>query len=153
MALTFAQKETIVAEVAEVAKNAYSAIGAEYRGLTVEQMTDLRVRARQAGVYVRVVKNTLAKRALADTEFACLADELKGPLLLAFGREDPGSAARVAESFAKEHDNVERGSKQIGSHRRRRPGRERGCLNEDAGTLFRRAMRLRVIEDAARYPR
>jgi large subunit ribosomal protein L10 len=104
VALTFAQKEMIVAEVAEVAKSAYSAIGAEYRGLTVAQMTDLRVRARQAGVYVRVVKNTLAKRALADTEFACLADELTGPLLLAFGREDPGSAARVAESFAKEHD-------------------------------------------------
>ena len=68
MALNFAQKESIVAEVAEVAKGAHSAIGAEYRGLTVGQLTKLRVEARKAGVYVRVVKNTLARRALADTE-------------------------------------------------------------------------------------
>ena len=104
MALSFAQKEAIVAEVAEVAKSSYSAIGAEYRGLTVEQMTDLRVQARQAGVYVRVVKNTLARRALAETDFACMHDALTGPLVLAFGREDPGSAARVVEAFAKKHD-------------------------------------------------
>ena len=104
MALSFAQKEAIVAEVAEVAKGAYSAVGAEYRGLTVEQMTQLRVQARNAGVYLRVVKNTLAKRALEGTEFACIQEGLKGPLLLAFSREDPGSAARVAEASAKEHD-------------------------------------------------
>ena len=104
MALTYAQKEKVVAEVAEVAKTAYSAIGAEYRGLTVEQMTALRVEARKAGVYVRVVKNTLAKRALADTEFACMNDALSGPLVLAFGQEDPGSVARIAEAFAKQHD-------------------------------------------------
>ena len=104
MALSYAQKESIVAEVAEVAKTAYSAIGAEYRGLSVADMTELRVEARKAGVYVRVVKNTLAKRALADTDFACMQDELSGPLVLAFGREDPGSAARVAEAFAKKHD-------------------------------------------------
>jgi large subunit ribosomal protein L10 len=104
LALSFAQKEAIVAEVADVAKDAYSAIGAEYRGLTVEQMTDLRVEARKAGVYVRVVKNSLAKRALEDTEFACMQEGLEGPLVLAFSREDPGSAARVAQSFAKNHD-------------------------------------------------
>lgn len=104
MALNFAQKEAIVAEVAEVAKNAYSAIGAEYRGLTVEQLTKLRVEARQAGVYVRVVKNTLARRALEDTDFACMRDGLTGPLILAFSQDDPGAAARVAEAFAKEHD-------------------------------------------------
>lgn len=104
MALTYAQKEKIVAEVAEVAKTAYSAVGAEYRGLTVTQMTKLRVEARKAGVYVRVVKNTLARRALADTDFACMQDGLTGPLVLAFGRSDPGSVARVAEAFAKEND-------------------------------------------------
>lgn len=104
MALSFAQKETIVAEVAEVAKGAYSAVGAEYRGLTVEQMTALRVEARKAGVYVRVVKNSLAKRAFAGTDFACMEAGLTGPLLLAFSQEDPGSAARVAETFAKGHD-------------------------------------------------
>jgi len=104
MSLSFAQKEAIVAEVAEVAKGAYSAIGAEYRGLTVKQMTALRAEARKAGVYVRVVKNSLAKRAFAGTDFACMEAGLTGPLLLAFSQEDPGSAARVAEAFAKGHD-------------------------------------------------
>jgi len=104
VALNFAEKEAIVAEVAEVAKSAYAAIGAEYRGLTVEQLTNLRVEARKAGVYVRVVKNTLAKRALEDTDFACMKDALKGPLVLAFSQADPGSAARVAEVFAKQYD-------------------------------------------------
>ena len=104
MALNFAQKEAIVAEVAEVAKSAYSAIAAEYRGLSVEQLTKLRVEARKAGVYVRVVKNTLARRALADTEFACMRDGLTGPMILAFSQTDPGSVARVLEAFAKDHD-------------------------------------------------
>jgi large subunit ribosomal protein L10 len=104
VALNFAQKEAIVAEVAEVAKSAYSAIAAEYRGLTVEQLTKLRVEARKAGVYVRVVKNTLARRALEDTEFACMRDGLTGPMILAFSQDDPGSVARVLEPFAKEHD-------------------------------------------------
>jgi large subunit ribosomal protein L10 len=107
MALSFAQKEAIVAEVAEVAKGAHSAVGAEYRGLTVEQMTRLRVEARKAGVYVRVVKNTLARRALQDTDFACMSEGLKGPLVLAFSQQDPGSAARVMEAFAKDHSKVE----------------------------------------------
>jgi large subunit ribosomal protein L10 len=104
VALTYAEKEAIVAEVAEIAKGAYSAIGAEYRGLTVEQMTKLRVEARKAGVYVRVVKNTLAKRALQGTDFACMQEGLKGPLVLVFSQEDPGSGARVVEAFAKQHD-------------------------------------------------
>ncbi|AHF03071.1 50S ribosomal protein L10 [Marichromatium purpuratum 984] len=104
MALNFAQKEAIVAEVAEVAKSAYSAVGAEYRGLTVDELTQLRVEARKAGVYVRVVKNTLARRALEGTDFACMQEGLTGPLILAFSQEDPGSAARVAEAFAKDHD-------------------------------------------------
>ena len=104
MALSFAQKEAIVAEVAEVAKGAYSAVGAEYRGLTVEQMTALRVEARKTGVYVRVVKNSLAKRAFTGTDFACMEEGLTGPLLLAFSQEDPGAAARLAEAFAKGHD-------------------------------------------------
>jgi len=104
MPLNFAQKEAVVAEVSEVARDAYSAIGAEYRGLTVAEMTELRVKAREAGVYVRVVKNTLARRALADTEFACMSDALTGPLVLAFSRNDPGSVARVAKDFAKQHD-------------------------------------------------
>jgi large subunit ribosomal protein L10 len=104
LALRFSEKEAIVAEVAEVAKGAYSAIGAEYRGLTVEQMTSLRVEARKADVYVRVVKNTLARRALEGTDFACMGEALTGPLVLAFSKADPGSAARVAEAFAKQNE-------------------------------------------------
>lgn len=104
MPLTLERKKEVVSEVAEVARQAYSAIAAEYRGLSVAQMTDLRVRARDAGVYVKVVRNTLARRALEDTDFACMRDRLEGPLLLAFSREEPGSAARVLRDFAKDND-------------------------------------------------
>jgi len=104
MALTLEEKKAVVAEVAAVAKGAYSAVAAEYRGLTVGEMTSLRIKARQDNVYLRVVKNTLARRALQDTDFACMSGRLTGPLLLAFSREDPGAAARVAKDFAKEHD-------------------------------------------------
>ena len=72
MTLKLDDKKTIVAEVAEVAAKAISAVAAEYRGLTVAQMTELRSEARKTGVYLRVVRNTLARRALEDTEFACL---------------------------------------------------------------------------------
>ena len=107
MALEFAKKQAVVAEVAEVASKAFSAVAAEYRGLTVGEMTQLRVEARKAGVYLRVVKNTLARRAVEGTDFACMQDGLTGPLVLAFSQEDPGSAARVIEDFAKEHDKLE----------------------------------------------
>jgi large subunit ribosomal protein L10 len=101
MALTLEEKKAVVAEVSEVAKGAYSAVAAEYCGLTVEQLTNLRVKAREDNVYLRVVKNTLAKRALEDTDFACMSDRLTGPLILAFSQQDPGAAARVTKEFAK----------------------------------------------------
>jgi large subunit ribosomal protein L10 len=104
MALRLEDKQALVAEVNEVASVAQSAIAAEYRGLSVTQMTEFRAKARNEGVYVRVVKNTLAKRAIEGTEFECLKDSLQGPLLLAFSRDDPGAAARVIKSFAKEND-------------------------------------------------
>ena len=100
------QKEAIVAEVAIVARGAHSAIAAEYRGLSVEQMTKLRQDARNAGVYLRVVRNTLARRALTDTGYACMSDSLKGPLVLAFSKEEPGAAARVMRDFAKDNDKL-----------------------------------------------
>lgn len=106
MALSLAEKKALVSEVSEVAADAQSAVAAEYRGLTVGQMTEFRAKAREANVYVRVVKNTLAKRAIAGTEFECLSDTLKGPLLLAFSREDPGAAARVVKAFAKDNDKL-----------------------------------------------
>ncbi len=103
MSLTLEQKKVVVTEVAEVASNALSAIAAEYRGLTVDEMTDLRAKARSEGVYLRVVKNTLAKRAVEGTEFECMKDGFTGPLIFAFSQEDPGSAARVLKDFGKEH--------------------------------------------------
>ncbi len=106
MALTRAEKEAVVAEVAEVASDALSAVASEYRGLTVDQMTSLRQKAREQGVYVRVVKNTLARIAVGGTEFECLQDSLKGPMLLAFSKESPGSAARLVRDFAKENENL-----------------------------------------------
>ncbi len=104
MALNFEQKQAVVAEVSEVAKTALSAVAAEYRGLTVEELTDLRVKARQGGVYVKVAKNTLVRRAVEGTEFECMTEALTGPILLAFSMEDPGAAARLVKDYAKEHD-------------------------------------------------
>lgn len=106
MALRLADKQALVAEVNEVATSSESAIAAEYRGLSVAQMTEFRARARNEGVYVRVIKNTLAKRAIEGTDFECLSDALQGPLLLAFSREDPGAAARVIKEFAKENEDL-----------------------------------------------
>jgi len=104
MALTYSEKQAVVAEVADVASNALSAVAAEYRGLSVSDVTDLRVKARETGVYVRVVKNSLAKLAVKGTEFECLDSHLSGPLMLAFSKEDPGAAARLFRDFAKDND-------------------------------------------------
>lgn len=106
MALNLDQKKAVVAEVAEVAANAHSAIAAEYIGLTVEDMTTLRVKARESDVYLRVVKNTLARRAFEGTDFECMSDGMVGPMVLAFSQEDPGAAARVISDFAKENDKL-----------------------------------------------
>ena len=106
MALSLAEKQAIVAEVADVAANALSGIAAEYRGLTVEEMNDLRVEARKSGVYLRVVKNTLARRAVENTDFACMQESFSGPLVLAFSQEDPGAAARVINDFSKDNEKL-----------------------------------------------
>ncbi len=104
MALRLEDKKTLVKEVNAVAGDSVTAVAAEYRGLSVSEMTELRREARSAGVYLRVVKNTLARRAVEGTEFECMQDTLKGPILLAFAKDDPGAAARVIKDFAKEHD-------------------------------------------------
>ena len=106
MALTRAEKEAVVAEVADVAGSALSAVASEYRGLTVEQMTDLRVKARDSGVYVRVVKNSLARLAVNGTEFECMQGSFKGPVMLAFSTESPGAAARLIRDFAKDNEDL-----------------------------------------------
>jgi len=106
MALNLEGKKGLVAEVAEVAGKALSVVAAEYRGLSVTQMTDLRARARAQGVYMRVVKNTLARKAVAGTSFESIGSHLKGPLVLAFSKDDPGAAARVIKAFAKDNDKL-----------------------------------------------
>ncbi len=103
MALSFSEKQAIVSEVAEIAGSAHSVVIAEYNGLSAEDMTELRAKARSGGVYLRVVKNTLARRAVEGTDFECLNDALVGPLVMAFSQEDPGSAARVLKEFSKEN--------------------------------------------------
>lgn len=106
MPLSLEQKKSVVTAVAKVANEAHSAVAAEYRGLTVSEMTRLRNSARSGGVFLKVVKNTLARRALEGTDFECMSDELVGPLLLAFSLEDPGAAARVVKDFSKEHEEL-----------------------------------------------
>ncbi|NCF52760.1 50S ribosomal protein L10 [Gammaproteobacteria bacterium] len=104
MALRLEDKKALVKEVNAVAGESVTAVAAEYRGLSVSEMTELRKEARNAGVYMRVVKNTLARRAVVGTEFECMQETLKGPILLAFAKEDPGAAARVIKEFAKGHE-------------------------------------------------
>ncbi|VAX10892.1 LSU ribosomal protein L10p (P0) [hydrothermal vent metagenome] len=106
MALSLEEKKAIVADVAEVAASAHSVVTAEYNGLSSEDMTELRAKARIGGVYLRVIKNTLARRAIDGTDFDCMKDTLSGPLVMAFSQEDPGSAARVLKDFSKENDKL-----------------------------------------------
>src|SRR5689334_19624744 len=106
MALRFEDKQALVAEVHAVAAKAQSVVAAEYRGLTVAKLTDLRAKARNSGVYLRVVKNTLARKAVEGTQFEAIGSKLKGPLVLAFSKDDPGAAARLVKAFAKDNDKL-----------------------------------------------
>ena len=106
MALNLEDKKSIVAEVSTIAASAHSAVAAEYRGLSVDEMTELRAKARNEGVYLRVVKNSLVKRAVDGTDFECMKDSLVGPLIMAFSQEDPGAAARLVKDFSKDHNKL-----------------------------------------------
>lgn len=107
MALGLEDKKAIVAEVQEAAQGALSAVVADSRGVSVGDMTALRKQARENGVWLRVVRNTLAKRALQGTDFECLSDALVGPSIIAFSAEHPGAGARVLNDFAKGNDKFE----------------------------------------------
>ncbi|HBL87253.1 MAG TPA: 50S ribosomal protein L10 [Alcanivorax sp.] len=107
MPLNLEDKRAIVVSVNAAASEALSAVVADYRGLSVAEMTNLRLKARETGVYLKVVRNTLAKRAVAGTDYECLTDALVGPTVLAFSQEDPGAAARLIKDFAKDHDALE----------------------------------------------
>ena len=106
MPLNLEDKKALVKEVAEIAADAQSVVAAEYRGITVTQMTELRAKARAQGVDMRVVKNTLARKAMVGTSYEAFGTQLKGPLVLAFSKNDPGAAARVVKDFAKTNDKL-----------------------------------------------
>ena len=107
MAIRLDDKKQIVSEVNQAAASALSAVLADYRGVTVDELTALRKTARESRVYLRVVRNTLLKRAIEDTDFECIKEVLEGPTLLALSEEDPGAAARVLKDFAEENENFE----------------------------------------------
>jgi large subunit ribosomal protein L10 len=107
VAIRLEDKQQIVSEVNQAANSALSAVLADYRGVAVGDLTELRKVARENNVYLRVVRNTLLKRAVADTEFECIQEALVGPTILAFSQEDPGAAARVLKDFAKVNDKFE----------------------------------------------
>ncbi|MDX1838426.1 50S ribosomal protein L10 [Legionella taurinensis] len=107
MTITLAAKKAVVEEVNAVASKAISAVVADYRGLTVNQMTQLRSQARKSGVYLRVVRNTLTRRAFENTDFSCLSDKLVGPLFIALSLEAPSDAARLLKDFVKTFDKLE----------------------------------------------
>lgn len=106
MALRLEQKQVIVAEVREATAHALSAVLADYRGMDAGQLTDLRRRARESGVYLRVVRNTLLQRAVAGTEYECLAEAADGPTMLALSTEDPGAVARLLKDASKEFETL-----------------------------------------------
>ena len=107
MALNLDDKKAIVAEVNETAAQALSLVIADARGVDVTDMNALRAKARAENVQLRVVRNTLAKRAFAETDYACVEEVLVGPSLFAFSMEDPGAAARLFKDFAKENEEFE----------------------------------------------
>ncbi len=107
MPLTLQQKQEVVSEVADVASQAHSVIAAEYQGLSVSEMSELRVKARQSNVQMRVVKNTLARRAFEGTDYECMNDALKGQMVYAFSMEEPGGAARVIKDYVKGNEKLQ----------------------------------------------
>ncbi len=105
MSLNLEEKKAVVAEVTGQLSKAQSIILAEYRGMEVSDMTVLRAKARAAGVYFRVLKNTLVRRAVTDTPFASLADKMVGPLVYGIS-DDPVAAAKVIHEFSKSNDRL-----------------------------------------------
>jgi large subunit ribosomal protein L10 len=107
MALNLDGKKAVVAEVQEAAKSALSAVVVDARGVSVTAITELRKEARANGVWMKVVRNTLAKLAVKGTNFECLSDAFTGPTLIAFSNEHPGAGARIFKDFAKKNDKFE----------------------------------------------
>jgi large subunit ribosomal protein L10 len=106
VAVKLREKQEMVEALKAVAQKCVSAAVAEYRGLTVSQMTDLRSKARKANVYMRVYRNTIARRAFEDTEFSCLTEVLTGPLVLFLSQDEPGAAAKILRDFTKTNEKM-----------------------------------------------
>lgn len=106
MALNLERKKVITQDINGIANQASALVIADYRGLTSIQMTALRAKAREAGVHIQIVRNTLARRAFEDTQFECVKETLTGAILLAFSKEEPGSAARLLQDFGKENEKL-----------------------------------------------
>jgi large subunit ribosomal protein L10 len=104
VALKIGEKKVVVQEIAKIASTAQSAVAAEYRGLTVQQLSSLRSNARELGVYVKVIKNNLVKIAIKDTSLECMDSSLKGPLIFAFSKDELGAAAKLVNDFKKDND-------------------------------------------------
>ncbi|MBE0492722.1 MAG: 50S ribosomal protein L10 [Thiomicrospira sp.] len=115
MALKLEDKKLVVEEVSAIVEKSVSIVVAEYRGLTVEQMTDLRAKARDADVVIRVVKNTLARKALQGSPFEDMQSDLVGPVVLVFSTSELSAAARVAKDFKKGNEALVVKSLSIGS--------------------------------------
>lgn len=107
VAIRLEDKKAIVADVNETAANALSLVIADARGVEAGKMDALRKQARENGVRLQVVRNTLARRAVVGTEFECVQEALKGPSIFAFSMDDPGAAARLFKGFAKDEENFE----------------------------------------------
>ncbi|MGI9318689.1 MAG: 50S ribosomal protein L10 [bacterium] len=105
MSLSFEQKKAVISEVSEAIASAQAGVLAEYRGMTVSQLTDLRTEARNAGVWIRVVKNNLAKRVIDGSDFECLSEHFVGPVIFS-ASDDPVAVAKVMAKFAKDNENL-----------------------------------------------
>ena len=107
VALNLEQKKAMVSEITRIANQAVSVVAANYRGLTVSEMSELRKSAREAHVCVRVYRNTLTRRSFKKTTYACLEKVLIGPIVLFFSQEEPSVSARLIEKFIREHKHLE----------------------------------------------
>lgn len=106
MPLNIEEKKQVVKELNSEATNSVAGAIAEYNGLNVKDITLLRTKARESGVYLKVVKNSLSKRAFNDTGFECLIDDLNGPIIIALSKEDLASPARLFKDFGKDYDQL-----------------------------------------------
>ena len=106
MPLRIEQKKAVVEELNSMASSSVSAAIAEYKGLNVAEITELRTKARESGVYLKVVKNSLSKQALTGTDFECLTQALQGPIMIALSADDLASPARLFKDFGKDYEHL-----------------------------------------------